>query len=85
MAELLVRKKAAACVSMKDGLVSYYLWKGKLESSKETLVMIKASKKQFKKIERIIKSASSYDLPEIISLPIQQASREYLSWMSHGY
>lgn len=63
------------------GVKSRYRWKGKLESAPETMMLLKARGADFKKIEREIKRLHSYEVPEIISLPIVSGSKEYLDWI----
>ncbi len=82
LARLLVTKKLAACVSVKDGFVSFYPWKRRIESARETLLFIKTSKKNFHKVKKTIQAMHSYELPEIVSVTITQASAEYLSWLN---
>lgn len=81
IAKVLVTQKLAACVSVRDGFISTYSWKGKIERSKETVLLIKTLKSRFSKIEKAIRSAHPYELPEILALPIVQGSRDYLSWI----
>jgi periplasmic divalent cation tolerance protein len=81
----LVELRLAACVNILEAPVrSIYRWKGRVESTKEMLLVIKSSRKQFAKLERAIKKIHSYDVPEIIALPIERGSREYLSWITES-
>lgn len=82
IAKSLVKKKLAACVSVREGWLSFYQWKGKVENAKETLLLIKTTKKNFCKVEKAIKAAHPYEVPEIISVPITRGSAEYLSWLN---
>ncbi len=81
LAKLLVAKRLAACVSMKPGWLSFYRWKGKIETAKEVLILIKTKERQFNKIETVIRQNHSYEIPEIIALPVRKGSKEYLSWL----
>jgi periplasmic divalent cation tolerance protein len=82
IAAILLKQKLAACVSWKDGFKSLYRWKGRLENTTETLMFIKSVGKHFKKIKTAIQSAHSYDLPEIIALPVTEGSPDYLAWVN---
>ena len=82
LAKRLVAGRSAACVSVKEGFVSYYRWKGKVVKAQEALLLIKSEKGKFAKIKRTLQAAHPYEVPEIISLPIVQGSSEYLSWLS---
>jgi periplasmic divalent cation tolerance protein len=79
----LVEAKLAACANVLGSPVqSIYRWKGKVESAREFLVVLKTSRKSFAAMERTIRQLHSYDVPEIIALPIAKGSRDYLSWIS---
>jgi periplasmic divalent cation tolerance protein len=79
----LVERRAAACVNIfASSVQSIYRWKGKIETSNEYLVMIKTSRKQFAGLQRTVQSLHSYDVPEIIAVPITKGSRDYLAWVS---
>ena len=82
LAKSLVEKKLAACVSFKEGFVSFYRWKGKLERAREVTLFIKSSKEKFSKIKKHIHRVHPYEVPELIAVPITQGSPEYLSWLN---
>ena len=81
LARSLVEKKLAACVSFKEGFVSFYRWKGKLEKASEVTLFIKSSREKFSKIKKHILRIHPYEVPELIGVPITQGSSEYLSWL----
>ena len=82
IARAVVKARLAACVSILPGAVeSIYRWNGKLESAKELLLLIKTSRRRFAKLRLEIERLHSYDLPEMIALPIAAGSPEYLKWM----
>jgi periplasmic divalent cation tolerance protein len=82
LARELVRSKLAACVNIFPNPVqSIYRWKGQVEIAKETLLLIKSSRARFRKLEREIRRVHSYEVPEIIALPIVTGSEPYLRWM----
>jgi len=82
---VLVERKAAACVSIFQSPVeSIYRWKGAVKTAREYLVMIKTSRKQFAALRKTVQSLHSYDVPEIIALPIVKGSRDYLAWLSES-
>ena len=82
LARSLVEKKLAACVSFKEGFISLYRWKEKVERAREVTLFIKSSKENFSKIKRHIHRVHPYEVPELIAVPIMQGSSEYLSWLS---
>jgi periplasmic divalent cation tolerance protein len=83
IARALVDARLAACVNMlRVPVESVYRWKGKVESAKELLLVIKTTRSRFPVLERAIKRMHSYDVPEIIALPIAAGSRAYLDSIS---
>ena len=78
----LVEKRLAACGNILDTPVSsIYRWKGKVENAKEFLVILKSTRSAFRALEREVTRLHSYDVPEIIALPIVDGSRKYLAWV----
>lgn len=84
IAKLLIKNKLAACVNIASGLKSIYLWKGKVEQAKETLLIVKSRKDKFDKIVKLVKSAHSYEVPEIIAVPIACGFKPYLRWIDES-
>jgi periplasmic divalent cation tolerance protein len=81
IAKYLVEQKLAACVQISGPIESTYRWKGKVETSKEYLCLIKTWTTLFKKVEAAIKKMHPYETPEIIAVPIIKGSKEYLNWL----
>lgn len=77
----ILKEKLAACVNIIPLVESHYWWKGKIECSKETLLIIKTKKELFDKLKKLIKKIHSYTVPEIIALPIILGNTEYLNWI----
>jgi periplasmic divalent cation tolerance protein len=76
----LVEKKLAACVNMAP-VTSVFSWKGKIERCRETLLIVKTTGARRQAVERFVKSLHSYEVPEIIALPITGGNRAYLRWL----
>ena len=81
LGRLLLDGRLAACVSVLPGIRSMYHWKGAVETSTECLLLIKTSREQFTGVSAAIKKAHSYELPEVLALPVLDGSEEYLEWM----
>ncbi|HWB95091.1 MAG TPA: divalent-cation tolerance protein CutA [Bryobacteraceae bacterium] len=81
IARRLVEAKLAACVSIVPGAVSVYRWQGRLEEAREVILMIKSSQELLGRLEAELKTAHSYEVPEILALPVLEGSRSYLDWM----
>jgi periplasmic divalent cation tolerance protein len=85
IARRLVEQRLAACVSeIGVPVASTYRWKGKVESAKEFLLLIKTSKRRFAALRDAVREMHSYDVPEIIALPIAAGSRSYLDWIEES-
>jgi periplasmic divalent cation tolerance protein len=83
IAKAVVEQKLAACVNILDARVqSIYRWKGRIESAKEFLLVIKTSRRRFAMLEKKVRQLHSYDEPEIIALPIVAGARGYLRWIA---
>ena len=81
---VLLRKRLAACVNAVPGIASAYWWKGKIERAKELLLIIKTKKALFKKLTLEVKKVHSYEVPEIISLPLTGGESKYLKWIDQS-
>lgn len=82
IARALVDARLAACGNILEAPVrSIYRWKGKVETAQECLLILKTSRRRFAALERVVKRLHSYDVPEIIALPIAAGSAEYLRWI----
>ena len=81
VANKLIKTKLAACVNIIPGVESLFSWKGKIDSAKELLLIIKSEKSKLPKIIKTVKSLHSYEVPEIIALPIIAGNKEYLRWI----
>jgi periplasmic divalent cation tolerance protein len=84
IAELLVREKKAACVNIVPRVDSLFRWKGKIDSAHESLLLVKTRASLVSEIISLVKQAHSYDVPEIIALPIIGGSEEYLDWLDNA-
>ena len=82
IAKALVEKRVAACVNIVPGLRSIYRWQGKICDDKEALMILKTKKALFKQIVARVEKLHSYDVPEIIAMPIIEGSSKYLSWLN---
>ena len=82
IARAVVDAKLAACANILPGVVqSIYRWKGKVESARERLVLIKTSRKRLAKLQAAVERMHSYDVPEFIAIPIAAGSPAYLAWL----
>jgi len=85
IARALVERRLAACVNIVTAAIeSIYLWKGSVESAKELLLVIKSTRSRFAALRREIEKLHSYEVPEIIALPISAGSPKYLKWLAES-
>jgi periplasmic divalent cation tolerance protein len=85
IASNVVRKRLAACANIVLGPVqSIYRWKGKVQSTREVLMLLKTSANRLEELEREVKRLHSYKVPELIALPIGAGSWEYLAWVNES-
>ncbi len=84
-AEKIVRtvleERLIACGNILDSVSSLFWWQGKIEEEKEVLVLMKSHENLFKKLSKRVTELHSYDVPEILALPIVEGSQSYLDWM----
>ncbi len=85
IARALVEARLAACGNILQSPVrSVYRWKNKIESAKEFLLLIKTSRRRFARLQTAIKKLHSYEVPEIIALPVAAGSPAYLAWVTES-
>lgn len=81
LADMILDKRLAACVNMIPGITSKYRWKGKIEKSREVMLVIKTRKSLVPAIEKKVRENHPYEVPEVIAVSILSGSKEYLSWI----
>jgi len=82
IAHSLVEGRLAACANILPELTSIFSWEGKVQTEKETLLILKSKRSLFEKLEAKVREIHSYSTPEIIALPILAGSEGYLSWIA---
>ncbi len=81
MSKLIIDKKLGACVQLVGPIQSTYFWRGKIEESKEWLILIKTKKNLYKKLEELIIKIHPYVTPEIVYFEIAGFDK-YLNWIT---
>ena len=82
ISRILVSETLAACCSIVQNMLSVYEWEGKIEENIEFLLIIKSREDKLEHIEKRINELHGYDVPEIISLPVNSMSGPYMNWMN---
>lgn len=87
IAEALVGEMLAACVNVVPGISSVYRWQGKVQRDTEWLLVAKSRRDVLDTLVQRVETLHSYDVPEIIALPLVGGSDAYLRWLDrevHG-
>ena len=81
LARSIVEAKLAACVQILPQMTSVYSWEGKVQTEPEHLLLIKTLEEKFDQLSEFIQKNHSYDIPEIIAIPAEKVSDDYLNWL----
>jgi periplasmic divalent cation tolerance protein len=81
LGRLLVERRLAACVNLVPGVKSIYHWQGVVEESEEVMLVIKSSRELFGRLKEALSHVHSYEVPELIALPVLDGAESYLAWM----
>ena len=84
IAAALVKRKLVACVNVIDRISSLFWWKGKVDKAVEVLMVAKSTKVKLPRIIALVKSLHSYEVAEIIALPVVGGNRDYLDWIDES-
>lgn len=82
IARLLVEGRLAACAQIAGPISSTYWWKGEIEEAEEWMCAVKTRAELYGRVERAIKEAHPYEVPEIVCFSITDGNRDYLSWIT---
>lgn len=81
LARLLLQKKLVACVNILKGVESFYWWQGRIDSGAETLMIMKTRRSLVAKVIAAVRKVHSYEVCEVIALPIVAGNKPYLKWI----
>jgi periplasmic divalent cation tolerance protein len=76
----LLKKRLIACANI-AAVYSLFHWSGKIEKAEEYLVVMKSRKDLFEKLVETVKALHSYEVPEIIAIPVVEGSKAYFDWL----
>lgn len=77
----LVGERLAACVNILDDMLSMYRWKGEIEETRETVMIVKTAEHLVEDATRRVKELHTYEVPCVISLPVESGYGPYMDWI----
>ncbi|HEV7404528.1 MAG TPA: divalent-cation tolerance protein CutA [Chthoniobacteraceae bacterium] len=80
----LVEERLAACANLLPAVESIYRWQGVVETATETMAILKTTAEGFAKLEARLRELHSYEVPEIVALPVHGGSEAYLRWVGEN-
>jgi periplasmic divalent cation tolerance protein len=84
VARILVEERLAACANFLPQVESIYRWKGKIETSAETLVLFKTTIDRYWQLEPRLRELHSYEIPEIIAIRAHVGLPAYMRWIDES-
>ena len=81
VAEALLEQRKAACATIVPTVTSLFWWEDRIDSNQESLLIVKSKASLLDEIVSLVKGVHSYDVPEVIALPIIGGNSDYLSWI----
>jgi uncharacterized protein involved in tolerance to divalent cations len=84
IATRVVEERLAACVNVTPTVRSCYVWDGKLTWSDEVLLVMKTTRSGFERLKERVVELHSYDVPEVVGVPVEFGLEQYLEWVRGG-
>jgi periplasmic divalent cation tolerance protein len=84
IAKRLLDDRKAACINIINGVSSLFVWQGRQQEEQESLLVIKSGASLLPQIIETVKQVHSYEVPEIIALPVLGGNEAYLEWLNSG-
>jgi periplasmic divalent cation tolerance protein len=81
IAQSLLESKLIACANVVGPVESHFHWKGKIEHAEEFLLLMKSRSDLFDELVENVKRMHSYEVPEVVALPIVEGLKSYLGWL----
>ncbi len=84
IASSLLKERLVACANIIGPVHSLFWWQGKIDTAQEHLILMKTRKDLFNKLSERVKALHSYQVPEIIAIPIVEGLKDYLNWIDES-
>jgi periplasmic divalent cation tolerance protein len=84
IANCLLEEKLVACVNIAGRIRSLYHWQGAIARESESLLLMKTRAERFDALSRRVKELHSYEVPEVIAMPIMVGNPDYLAWINES-
>ena len=84
IATALLKKKLIACANIFGPVASHFWWQSKIDKAEEYVMFMKTKRELFKQVASNVKQLHSYEVPEIIALPIIEGFKPYLEWIDNS-
>lgn len=81
--QAMVKEKLAACANIMSPVQSLYMWEGTLQESQETVCLLKTQEKLFTQLSQRVEALHPYEVPCILSLPVNHGNPSFLQWLIH--
>ena len=81
ISQSLLTERLIACANIINPVSSFFFWQGKIDRAEECLVVMKSRRDLFLELAERLKKLHSYEVPEVLAVPIVEGSAAYLSWM----
>src|SRR5438128_2286846 len=81
VARALVEARVAVCVNILPGIQSIYRWQGAIQEDSEWMLVIKSTRSMFDRLSVELRKAHSYQVPEVLAIPVIAGNQDYLDWM----
>lgn len=80
----IMEKRMAACVNILPRTSTMYYWKGQIQDASEILLLVRTKTSQIQRLTEYVLAVHPYEIPEILSFPIEDGSMSYLKWMDEA-
>jgi periplasmic divalent cation tolerance protein len=83
IAQQLLEARLIACANIIGPVQSRFHWSGKIDKAEEYLILMKSRKTLFEKLSETVKALHSYEVPEILAVPVVDGSKAYMDWLDN--